>query len=419
VQQGRLPFRVVAILALSLTVGFLAGVGNYLLLSETRPMLVERLVLAAVFVAMTIVAHWRVGPMAARALALASIPGVFGYFSAACGAQNELLFGMGDWCGTGRIMAATSGGFMTMCLVTGLAVIFLFVARRGRPRRVRIPRGVLLVGMGIVLGALSAAGAASFVMRPSTEALRASLVPYRELETPVSEAAHTVLLDDSEITIVADREPSGPTRLSADLHDGVGPRLFETYTDLDAGARLVIRTDAERRIFELTRELSGHAQPARALVVGRPGAAGDVYVSDLPRWLGPSAGSVATCVCSAALLIVAFFFVQRRRRALLRVLAGADATVDERGDVTIDGEHHRIEGGTTVDEGPAIALSADPRAGYRTTPTVDGLTLVAGTKDEHTRAFHAWVREWAPVVLLAALQLALPLLGAASVGRVF
>ena len=133
-----------------------------------------------------------------------------------------------------------------------------------------------------------------------------------------------------------------------------------------------------------------------------------VNVEDLPGRMGPS------------LIVVGLAWLaggrwSRRRVRVAKALLGREGTLDSEGHVYLDGAQHNLDPSLHgVAPGPVVALHRIEKEGYRDAKIVT--SLVSGTKADHVGGLMDERREWRPVVVVAAVLLATPLVASATLG---
>lgn len=405
-----------------LAYGFSIGIVSLWFAFERGPKSWACMATALGLAVFALVAHRIKGAGAARAAGVAFLPTLGLWLLAALGSswRGPVVAGLPNWICDHASMASYGPGLFWVFLSGFVAMVSYYWTIDRSPRSAAdLPR-LHLVWLGAgVTSLLTAWGALALSLRPSVEAFRDSIVFERALEVPSGTERGATVFDAPTLTISMSTDT--PDEPLFDLHDGFGKR--STNRKLFAGDHLALFHDPDRRVWvaHIVGEEPVESDPLAFARYSQPRfpREHDVHLRDVPGAIGPPLEAVVAPL-SGALVLVAFgLYASRRRRATRRILDGTEGHWDGSDHVEVAGTAHRLDvpaEGSSLVPGPVIASKMEMRSGYRTTPSLDALFLVSGTRAQHAARFRSMLHEWQPFVLVLAALLALPLLGAASLG---
>ncbi len=413
-----------AALAVACASALLSGVCTALTLSERHPGLDLELSVAGMFLASAVLALRFRGPGVARALALAFIPNLLWLTPAAAGAANELLLGMGEWCGTGRLQEAQMSGLVAAA-VSGLVAFGLMVWRRS-PSEPRMPRTAPALVAALALLALALVSLVRSARLPTTSELGKSLLPFVELEVPgeLRDAAGSSLHHGEGLTVKLDCTATGSNRsrdcaLLFSLDDQLGPEAPRNLY-VHGGETIVVLSDPARRVFEveLTEPGATHPRSGGGFARDRAGSVGNLYAYDVREWVSARWTTAVLAILAATSLLAAASHARGQRARIRAILAARQGFLSADGQLVIDEQRHRVEAMTELRPGPVVVLQPATTASYRGASTIDGSSLLSGAAHDLAREISLESAAWASAVWVTAALLALPLLGASLVGLV-
>ncbi len=405
------------------------SISVYVLCAEATRSHVAQLVIVFGFLLLAAGSRALIGANAARAAAFAFAPMALFSYGASRTAQNVLVFGMGDWCGTGKFSAAMQ--LALLCLPMGVLAVglwFFFHLRGADQPALRTPSRACLPWMLLPVLAVGVVGSAlRAVTRPSVEELRASLVLVESMQVEEKrwyglESARGYLMEVTcrSTRISATREPILPSENDCYVSVGAvtdevnGVRNRPTHPVLAGDSILISRSPDGRTVaFQTAR---GDAKPWPAFVVLLDGELQDaVFAEHLAPALGPSWVIPIVTAVAALPLVLVLVWIARSRRRIAQILQGRDGELDANGRVTVDGEDVLVDASLrSVAAGPVVVLHTMEAKDYRAAPRVT--EIERGTK-LHAVEHHADMRrEWVPVSVVAALILAAPVIASAALG---
>lgn len=393
----------------------------------------HELVLAAFvagFLLLTALSRALLGPHAARAAAIAFSPMVLISFGGSRSAQNSIVFGFGDWCGTGRLNDAIVSA--SMALPMGLCSMglwyFLRLPSRRRTSARRPARPYVLMVLAAVLGLGAALAGVRSTTRASIEELRATnkLVESIPMEEQRSRLITTKDGHVLEVLCTTERPTVGRERPNAGSELRCDVSLELSTVESEWGAEL--RWVPVRAYDEVTVQRS---QDGRVLTFGLLGGeAGSrpplalllddvavpyVRVGQLAPALGPRRAIAMLSALAALPLLALIGWVVRSRRRITTVMGGREGELDAEGRVRLGGDYLPVAAGLSgMKPGPVVVLRCVESEHYRATQSVS--ELLPGTQDALVKREVEIRKEWTPVAVVAAAVLAAPLVASATLG---
>jgi hypothetical protein len=380
------------------------------------------------------------GPHAARAAAFAFAPMVVIAFGSSRTAQNTIVFGFGDWCGTGRLNDAIVSASMALPMGLCSMGLWYFLRMPSRQRRstglTARPYILMLVAAALGLGAVLAAVRAG--TRASVQELRADstqleLIPIEELRSRVIESNSGFALElsctngrwmDPQLAVPVNRlgcvvslpQPMAVGKRSA--FNGPPAPSAPPSTPVQVGDEIAIERGLDGRVWRIDvlragAQNRGETAPLAVLLDGA--RVPYVRAGQLAPALGPRPPIAMLGALACLPLLALIGWVVRSRRRIATVMGGREGELDAEGRVRLGSDYLPLAAGLRgMEPGPVVVLRCVESEHYRATQSVS--ELLPGTQDELVQHEVEVRKEWTTVVVVAAAVLAAPLVAAATLG---
>ncbi len=423
------PGRAARAVAFSGVIALTAATTVWVLLADSTPSLLMFPAVAGAMALLASAGARGVGPGAARAAAFAFAALLPWLLAAAYSAQDRLLVGPGEWCGTGRLSAAMNATLLA-ALASGVVCAVAVLRTAAPPSAPRAWQGVALLLVGVAALASSVAGLVSAASRPQAVEVRPSLRVHAQVEGrrveidpapsqgPEDVEVRSLIFDDGDAS--ASRvcaRGSGVCTLAVDLRDGLGPRRSAARFEETDSLRL-LRDDA--RTIWAAQLLEGERWTDLGGVVrGAPGDLRSIDVHHVRGRVGADLAAIALGALGSLVLLASglgLLGTVARLRALRRGvegMLGADGWVDLAGAERA----FPVDVSLGLQPGPVVALTPPRGHDYRATIQHRG-ALFAGTKASQEALAAVAARDAIPVRVVAAAILIVPLVAAALLGTV-